>query len=212
LNAAKGIFTLFTFKTRDLYLRLKHGISPEKRRDWGKQGGDTSMDVFTAISQRRSVRAYKAAEVEEEKLKKILEAARLSPSASNRQDWKFIVVRNKETRKNLAKAAFGQSFIGEAPAVIVACGTESKAIMACGQPATTVSVSIACAFMILQAYELGLGTCWIGAFKEDEVKKILTIPESVRVVAMIPLGYPDEHPSERSRKDLNQIICFEKFE
>jgi len=168
------------------------------------------MDVFTAISQRRSVRAYKAAEVEEEKLKKILEAARLSPSASNQQDWKFIVVRNKERRKKLAKAAFGQSFIGEAPAVIVACGTESKAIMACGQPAYTVNVSIACAFMILQAYELGVGTCWIGAFKEDEVKKILEIPESVRVVAMISLGYPDEPPSERSRKGLDQIVCFDR--
>jgi len=170
------------------------------------------MDVFTAISQRRSVRAYKAVEVEEEKLKKILEAARLSPSASNRQDWKFIVVKNKETKKKLAKAAFGQSFIGEAPVVIVACGTEPKAIMACGQPAYTVDVSIACTFMILLAHELGFGTCWIGAFKEDEVKKILKIPESVRVVAMIPLGYPDEDPSQRSRKGLDQIICSEKFE
>jgi nitroreductase len=170
------------------------------------------MDVFTAISQRRSVRAYKAVEVEEEKLKKILEAARLSPSASNRQEWKFIVVRNEETKKKLAKAAFGQSFIGEAPVVLVACGTESKAIMACGQPAYTVDVSIACSFMILVAYELGFGTCWIGAFKEDEVKKILKIPDSVRVVAMIPLGYPDEDPSQRSRKGLDQIISFEKFE
>ena len=170
------------------------------------------MDVFTAISQRSSVRAYKATDVEEDKVKKILEAVRLSPSASNRQEWRFIVVRNKETKKKLAKAAFGQSFIGEAPVVIVACGTDSKAIMACGQPAYTVDVSIACAFMILQAYELGLGTCWIGAFKEDEVKKILKIPDSVRVVAMIPLGYPDEDPSQRSRKGLDQIICFEKFE
>ncbi len=170
------------------------------------------MDVFTAISQRRSVRAYKAIEVEEEKLKKILEAARLSPSASNRQEWKFIVVRNKETKKKLARAAFGQSFIGEAPVVLAACGTESKAIMACGQPAYTVDVSIACAFMILQACDLGLGTCWIGAFKEDEVKKLLKIPDSVRVVAMLPLGYPDEGPSQRSRKGLDQIICFEKFE
>jgi nitroreductase len=200
------------FRTRDLYLRLKHVISPKKKHDWYKQGGSTKMDVFTAISQRRSVRAYKAVEVEEEKLKKILEAARLSPSASNRQDWKFIVVRNKETKKKLAKAAFGQSFIGEAPVVIVACGTESKATMACGQPAYTVDVSIACAFMILLAHELGIGTCWIGAFKEDEVKKILKIPESVRVVAMIPLGYPDEDPSQRSRKGLDQIICSEKFE
>jgi nitroreductase len=170
------------------------------------------MDVFTAIRQRRSVRAYKAVEVEEEKLKKILEAARLSPSASNRQEWKFIVVRNEETKKKLAKAAFGQSFIGKAPVVLVACGTESKTIMACGQPAYTVDVSIACAFMILQAHELGIGTCWIGAFKEDEVKKILKIPDSVRIVAMIPLGYPDEDPSQRSRKGLDQIISFEKFE
>jgi nitroreductase len=170
------------------------------------------MDVFTAIRQRRSVRAYKAVEVEEEKLKKILEAARLSPSASNRQEWKFIVVRNEETKKKLAKAAFGQSFIGEAPVVLVACGTESKAIMACGQPAYTVDVSIACSFMILLAHELGIGTCWIGAFKEDEVKKILKIPDSVRIVAMIPLGYPDEDPSQRSRKGLDQIISFEKFE
>jgi len=170
------------------------------------------MDVFTAISQRSSVRAYKATDVEEDKLKKILEAGRLSPSASNHQEWKFVVVRNGETKKKLAKAAFGQTFIGEAPVVIVACGTESKTIMACGQPAYTVDVSIACAFMILQAYELGLGTCWIGAFKEDEVKKILKIPEEVRVVAMTPLGYPDQPPSQKSRKDLDQIVCYGKYE
>lgn len=170
------------------------------------------MDVFTAINGRRSVRAYKPAEVEEEKLKKILEAARLSPSASNRQDWRFIVVRNTETRKRLAKAAFGQVFVGEAPVVIVACGTEPKTTMACGQPTHTVDVSIACAFMILEAYELGLGTCWVGAFNEGEVKKVLEIPEPIRVVAVIPLGYPDEDPPQRTRKDLDKIICFEKFE
>jgi nitroreductase len=66
--------------------------------------------------------------------------------------------------------------------------------------------------MILQAYELGLGTCWIGAFKEDEVKKILKIPEHVRVVAMTPLGYPDQLPSQKSRKGFDQIVCFEKYE
>ena len=170
------------------------------------------MDVYTAISQRCSVRAYKDTEVEEDKLKKILEAARLSPSSNNRQEWKFIVVKNKETRKKLAHAALGQSFIAEAPVVIVACATEAKAIMTCGQPAHTVDVSIACAFMILEAYELGLGTCWIGAFREPEVKRILKIPEHVRVVTMTPLGYPDETPSPKDRKSLDQIVCFEKFE
>jgi len=170
------------------------------------------MDVFAAISQRSSIRAYKTKEVEEDKLKKVLEAARLSPSASNRQEWKFIIVSNKDSRKKLAKAAFGQSFIEEAPVVIVACGTESKAMLSCGQPTHTVDVSIACAYIILQAHELGLGTCWIGAFREDETKKILNIPEHVRVVAMIPLGYPNQSPSKKFRKSLDQIVCYEKYE
>ena len=169
------------------------------------------MNVSTAISQRSSVRAYKATDVEEDKLRKILEAARLSPSASNRQEWKFVIVKDKETRKKLANAAFGQSFIGKAPVVIVACGTESKSVMGCGQPTHTVDVSIACAFMMLQAYELGLGTCWIGAFREDAVKNILKVPKEVRVVAMISLGYPDEPPSPKDRKSLDQIVCFEKY-
>ena len=170
------------------------------------------MDVFSAISQRSSVRAYKATEIEEDKLRKILEAARLSPSAGNRQEWKFILVKDRETRKKLAEAACGQSFVGEAPVVIVACGTESKSMMECGQPTHTVDVSIACAYMILQAYELGLGTCWIGAFKEDPVKNILMIPKHVRVVAMTPLGYPDESAPQKSRKRLDQVVCSEKYE
>jgi nitroreductase len=170
------------------------------------------MDVFDAISQRSSIRAYKTMDVEEDKLKKILEAAKFSPSASNRQDWKFVIVKNKETKKKLAKAAFGQSFIGEAPIVIVACGPEPKTWMACGQPAYTVDVSIAFTHIILQAYELGLGTCWIGAFKEDEAKKILNVPAQVRVVAMTPVGYPNESPTEKFRKSLSEIICYEKYE
>jgi len=173
---------------------------------------ELKMDVFDAINRRSSVRSYKATDVEEDKLKKTLEAARLSPSANNRQEWKFIVVRNKETKKKLARAAFGQSFIGEAPVVIVACGTESEEILDCGEPAHTVDVSIACAYLILQAYELGLGTCWIGAFHQDETKKILNIPEEVRVVAMTPLGYPNQPPSRKFRKRLDQIVCYEKYE
>jgi nitroreductase len=170
------------------------------------------MDVSAAISQRCSIRAYKSTEVEEEKLEKVLEAARLSPSASNRQDWKFIVVRNKEIRKKLARAAFGQSFIAEAPIIIVACGLDPNKMLACGQPMHTVDVSIAFAYMILQAYELGLGTCWIGAFSEDEAKKILNVPERIRVVAMTPLGYPNQPPSQKFRKTLDQIVCSEKYE
>jgi len=169
------------------------------------------MDVFTAIRERRSVRAYKDKDVEEDKLKKVLEAARLSPSASNRQEWKFVVVKNAETRKKLADAAYGQKFVGEAPVVIVACATESKKVMTCGQLAYTVDLSIACAYMILEACEQGLGTCWLGTFNEEEVKNILGIPKPMRVVTMTPLGYPDQPPSPKLRKTLDEIVCFEKY-
>jgi nitroreductase len=169
------------------------------------------MDVFEAIKERRSVRAYKDTDVEEDKLRIILEAARLAPSASNRQEWKFIVVKNGDTRAKLAEAAYGQQFVGEAPVIIVACATEAKSIMTCGQPTHTVDVSIACAFMILEACEQGLGTCWLGTFNEDEVKKILGIPDDMRVVTMLPLGYPDESPTPKPRKGVGQIVCFGKY-
>jgi nitroreductase len=102
-----------------------------------KNRKEGEMDFSTIIKERRSVRAYNDTNIEEDKRKKILEAARLSPSASNRQEWKFIVFKHKDTRKKLAKAAFNQSFVAEAPVVIVACATEANSIMACGQPAYT---------------------------------------------------------------------------
>ncbi|NSW92943.1 MAG: nitroreductase family protein [Firmicutes bacterium] len=169
------------------------------------------MDVLSAIQGRRSVRNYSSKEVEKEKLNKVLEAARLSPSASNNQGWKFIVVRNEETRKKLTEAAGGQKFVGQAPVVIVACGTDPERVMKCGQHRYTVDLSIAVAYMILEAYEQGLGTCWIGHFDEGAVKKILDIPDTVRVVAMTPLGYPAESPAPRPRKPLSEIICYEKY-
>ncbi len=170
------------------------------------------MDVFEAISKRRSIRKYKNTVVEEDKLNKILEAARIAPSAANRQEWKFLVVKDDETRQKLVNAANGQKFVGEAPVTMVAISTESERVMPCGQYAYTVDLSIAVSFMILEATELGLGTCWLGAFKEDEVKKILDIPEEIRVPAMFTLGYTDEDPGPRPRKDLNQVVIFEKFQ
>jgi nitroreductase len=169
------------------------------------------MDVFEAISQRRSIRNYKTTAVEDEKLEKILEAARIAPSAANRQEWKFIVVKDQETRDKLVEAANGQKFVGQAPATIVGCSTESERLMPCGQLAYTVDLSIAVSFMILEATELGLGTCWLGAYDEDAVKKVLDIPDEIRVPAMFTLGYADENPDPRPRKELNEILCFEKY-
>ncbi len=169
------------------------------------------MDVFTAIQNRRSIRKYLDKPVEEEKLHKVLEAARLSPSAKNRQNWKFIVVKDKEIRKRLVEEAIQQPFVGQAPIIIVSCGTEPDSVMKCGQHRYTVDLSIATAYMILAAYEQGLGTCWLGSFDEDKVKEILDIPEKVRVVAMTPLGYPAETPLQRPRKALDEIVCFDKY-
>lgn len=169
------------------------------------------MEVFEAISKRRSIRKYRDIAIEEDKLDKILEAARIAPSAGNRQEWKFIVVKDDETRKMLINAANGQRFVGEAPVTVVACSTESERLMPCNQHAYPVDLSIAVSFMILEATELGLGTCWLGAFKEDEVKKILDIPEEIRVPVMFTVGYADESPGQRPRKDLNDIVCYETY-
>lgn len=169
------------------------------------------MDVLTAIKERRSIRKYSAKPVEEDKLQKVLEAARFSPSARNQQEWKFIVVKDSETREKLTEEAIGQPFVGEAPIILVCCGTEPDSIMRCGQPRYTVDVSIATAYMILAAYEQGLGTCWLGSFDENKVKEILDIPEGVRVVSITPLGYPDESPAPRPRKELDEIISYDKY-
>jgi nitroreductase len=170
------------------------------------------MSVQTAISERRSIRAYQDKPVEDDKLKLVLEAARLAPSARNRQEWKFIVVKDSETRKKLAAAANGKQFVAEAPVVIVACATEAEYVMTCGQPAGTVDTSIALSFLILQAHELGLGTCWLGAYDENAVKEILSVPPHVRVVAMTPLGYPAQSPEAKPRKSLEEIVFFERYQ
>ncbi len=170
------------------------------------------MDVSEAIQVRRSIRKYKNTDIEDEKIKKILESARIAPSAANRQEWKFLVVRDDETRKKLVDACNGQRFVAVAPVLIAACSTESNTIMPCGQYAYTVDLSIALSFMILQATELELGTCWLGAYNESQVKTILDIPDDIRVVGMIVLGYPDEKPGARPRKTMDAVVKMDKWE
>jgi len=168
------------------------------------------MDVFKAIKNRYSCRSYKAESIPEEKLNKILEAARLAPSAHNEQEWKFVVVRDVKKRKEVAEAA-GQSFIEEAPVIITAVGLDLEHIMSSGNPAYAIDLAIAVEHMALQAVEEGLGTCWIGAFNQDEVKRVLEIPEECKVVALLPLGFPADKPKPKSRKKLEEIISYDGF-
>jgi len=166
------------------------------------------MDVRDAIKKRRSVRAYENKEIPDEILNQILESARLAPSAGNRQPWKFVVVKDANRRKALAKAANNQSFIAEAPVVIAAVTLE---VMSCEVVSYAIDLAIAVDHMTLQAVELGLGTCWIGAFSEEKAKKILNIPENCKIVALLPIGYPKDLPGPKIRKSLKEIVSYETF-
>ncbi|MCK4595425.1 nitroreductase family protein [candidate division WOR-3 bacterium] len=170
------------------------------------------MDVRDSIKNRFSVRSYLNKPVEDEKLALVLDAARLAPSARNKQSWKFIVIKDKIIRQKLIDAAAGQQFVAEAPVVIAAVSTEPSYVMRCGVPAYAVDLAIAVDHMTLQAVELGLGTCWIGAFYQDKVKEILQIPDEYKVVALLPLGYPARSPAEKLRKSKNEVVIYEKFE
>lgn len=170
------------------------------------------MDVFEAIHKRRSIRSYLNKEVEDDKIWRILKGAQQAPSASNRQEWRFIVVRDKYLREKLMEAARNQSFVAEAPVVIVCCAQTDNHIMTCGQLCYPIDVAIAIDHMTLVAVEEGLGTCWIGAFYEDKVKEILEIPPDIRVVELLTLGYPREIPvSAKMRLSLEEIVHWEKW-
>ncbi len=170
------------------------------------------MALLSTIQNRYSVRAYQPRPVEPEKLRTVLEAARLAPSARNMQDWHFVVVQAEETRQRLMVAANRQAFVGEAPVVIACCATNRDYVMRCGQATGPIDVAIAIDHMTLQAVEEGLGTCWIGSFYEDQVKSILNIPDEVRVIELLTLGYPQgASPPAKQRESLEQIASFDSW-
>jgi nitroreductase len=169
------------------------------------------MNVFEAIRTRRSIRAYQDRPVEEEKLLQVLEAARLAPSSANRQEWRFVVVRDAQARMRLMSAAKNQPFVGQAPVVIACCAETDQHVMTCGQMCYSIDLAIAIDHMTLAAWELGLGTCWIGAFYADKVQEILGIPEEIPVVELLTLGYPDSIPQPTSRLSLDEIVKYERW-
>ncbi len=167
------------------------------------------MDVMEAIRTRESVREYLDRPVEEEKLLKVLEAGRLAPSAINAQEWRYVVVRDRDLRQKLMAAARGQPFVGEAPVVIACCAETDGRVMACGQTAYPINVAISIDHMTLAAVAEGLGTCWIGSFYSDQVKDILGIPEHIRVVQLLALGYPKTLRKTKSRRRLEEIVKYD---
>ncbi len=163
------------------------------------------MSVLDVIRKRRSIRKYENRDIEQEKLDLIFEAGRLAPSACNLQNRKFVFVTDKEKLEKLAHACNHQKFVAEAPAAIVVCSEDSQMI-SCGQSTATIDCSIALSFMILEATELGLGTCWLGSVDPETVKEVLDLPKDYTVVAVSPLGYTAEVPAPRPRKSIDQIL------
>ena len=171
------------------------------------------MEVYEAITARKSVRLFKDKDVPEDIILKLLEAARLAPSASNRQEWRLVIVRDAAIRKKLALAAKGQKFVGQAPVVLVCCAETDGHVMTCGQLCYPIDLAITIDHITLCAVAEGLGTCWIGAFDEDQVKDILGIPSQVRVVELLPIGYPqDPAVMKKSRLAIEDIVKYEKWQ
>ncbi len=173
------------------------------------------MDVFEAISNRRSIRAFENRAVSAEQVEKLIDAARHAPSAGNIQPWEFVVVRDPRVKHDLSVAALDQEFIEEAPVVIVVCANEARSSQGYGNRGVSLyciqDTAAATQNMLLAAYALGLGTCWVGAFREEIARKTLNTPPHVRPVAIIPVGYPAEKPSSRGRRALNAIVHLETF-
>ncbi len=184
------------------------------------------MSVYEIIKQRKSIRKYSSRPIEQEKLERILDAGRLAPSWQNKQCWHFVVVRDKEKINTLALKSGIISkinfFIKDAPVVIVACADPNLSGHLNKQNYYLVDVAIAFEHIVLTAAEMGIGSCWLGAFNEDKLRNILEIPENIRVVALSPFGYPAEKQGlysktvkifagSKNRKSLEEIVHWDKW-
>ncbi len=168
------------------------------------------MAVLEVIRKRYSCRAYLDKPIEQEKLDQIFEAARLAPSAKNLQDWRFVVVRDKEKKAKVAACTNRPEVFGQAGVMIAAC-SNSDYVMTCGQAVGPIDVSIALEHISLQATELGLATCWIGSFDTKKVRKILEIPQSIAVIELMALGYPADEGRQPGKEPIQRIMCYDKW-
>jgi len=172
------------------------------------------LDIFDTIRQRKSLRSYASTPVSEEVLVRILEAARLAPSAVNFQPWHFVVVEDQRKRTRIAGGCKYGKFIAESPVVIVGCGNKKVS-----PKWHIVDTTIALEHLVLAATALELGTCWIGSFDSGDLREMLTLPQEYEIVALVALGYPREKtkpvaeslPVGRRRKKLEEIVSRETY-
>jgi len=199
------------------------------------------LTIKEAIKQRRSIRKFKPDPVPNEYINVLLDAARLAPSGSNAQPWRFKIVRDRETKEKLVQAAYDQAFIAEAPVVFVCCAdiggylegmvsglqdlgrigavedriveiifdrTDKMKTMSVDQFGQRIAFNVAIAIehIVLRALDFGLGTCWIRLIDESAIKSIFGWDDTISVVALLPIGYPDESPAPRKRRSIEDIV------
>jgi nitroreductase len=170
------------------------------------------VKIIEEIVNRRSIREYSQKIIEPEKIDRILQAARLAPTARNQQDWKLILVKNADIKGKLVDAASpNQQFLKRAYVIIAACALNPAYVMRCGHPAYLIDLAIVLEHVALQAVREGLGTCWIGSFDENKAKNILNIPDPVRIVELMSLGYYERLPDLRERKPLQNLYKWESW-
>ena len=173
------------------------------------------MNIFDCILKRRSVRRFQKKEVDDKLIGVMLYMATQAPSAGNVQEWQFIVVKDEETKKKLAAASLDQDFVVQAPVDIVVCADMEKIGLKYGERGTNLyfaqDTANATMIILLTATALGLSTCWVGAFNEEDVKKILGVPNNLKPVAIVPVGYGDEKPEESKRIPFENLTWADKY-
>ena len=170
------------------------------------------MDFLELVRSRYACRSYQPRPIEQDKLLRVLEAVRLAPSGSNRQPWKFVVVYDPEVKRRLVRACANQTFIATAPVVVAGCGLMPDRMMSCGVPGDPVDVAIAMEHLSLAATAEGLASCWIVAFSQDEVREVLAVPPTVKVIELMTLGYPADRLRVKPRKPIAEIISIDHWE
>jgi len=173
------------------------------------------MEFYKVIKTRRSIRSYSEKDIPPDVIKRILDAARIAPSGNNRQPWSFIVVKDHERKKKIAEASYGQGFITEAPVVVVCCAQRyPNSYEPWKDNCYLADAIIAIDHLVLAARNEGLGTCWIGAIHDKQVKELLNVPDEVDVVMVIPIGYPASESAFTDvyyRKSLEEVCFSEEY-
>lgn len=170
------------------------------------------MDLLKAIKTRRSIRSFKPTSVPDNLINTVIDAARHAPSADNIQPWEFVIVKDRRVKEQLAKTHAWSHFVNDAPVCIVVLGNEKMS-------PSYFAVDAACATenLLLASHGLGLGACWVAVYDphnpsfERHVRNVLKVPSHPRIIAMVPIGYPDEKVAPRSLREVNKILHFDKY-